>query len=44
MTLVSILYFVEKKVDYVVYEVGLGGKLDATNLWSQPEATFITSI
>ena len=25
------LYFKEQKVDYVVLETGLGGKLDATN-------------
>jgi len=28
---ISILYFIDKKVDIVVYEVGLGGRLDATN-------------
>lgn len=32
ITLLSYLYFYEKKVDYVVYEVGLGGRYDATNL------------
>lgn len=30
--LISILYFIDQKVDYVVYEVGLGGRLDATNV------------
>ena len=30
--LISILYFIDQKVDYVVYEVGLGGTLDATNV------------
>lgn len=30
--LISALYFVEHAVDYVVYEVGLGGRLDATNV------------
>lgn len=30
--LISILYFLDEKVDYVVYEVGLGGRLDATNV------------
>ncbi len=44
MTLISLWYFVDKKVDCVVYEVGLWWKLDTTNLWKQPLATFITSI
>ena len=30
--LISVLYFIDEKVDYVVYEVGLGGRLDATNV------------
>ena len=30
--LISALYFMDQKVDYVVYEVGLGGRLDATNV------------
>lgn len=30
--LVSVWYFLDKKVDYVVYEVGLGGTLDASNV------------
>ena len=30
--LISILYFLDEAVDYVVYEVGLGGRLDATNV------------
>jgi dihydrofolate synthase/folylpolyglutamate synthase len=32
LTLAAILYFSEKKVDYAVFEVGLGGRLDATNI------------
>lgn len=28
----SVIYFFEKQVDYVIYEVGLGGLLDATNI------------
>lgn len=30
--MISALYFKEQKVDYCVYEVGLGGRLDATNV------------
>ncbi|MBE5943424.1 MAG: bifunctional folylpolyglutamate synthase/dihydrofolate synthase [Lachnospiraceae bacterium] len=37
------IYFAEKSVDYVVYETGLGGRLDATNILS-PEISVITSI
>ena len=37
------VYFDEKKPDYVIYETGLGGRLDATNLIS-PLVTVITSI
>jgi len=40
---VSILYFIHEKVDYVVYEVGLGGRLDATNTIS-PLISIITNI
>ena len=39
----SVLYFLENHVDFVVYEVGLGGRLDATNIVS-PIVTAITNI
>ncbi|MBI4975534.1 hypothetical protein HZC20_02550 [Candidatus Peregrinibacteria bacterium] len=29
---IALMWFLEKKVDYVVLEVGLGGRLDATNI------------
>ncbi len=32
LTVLALKYFVEEKVDYVVLEVGLGGRLDATNI------------
>ena len=32
ITAVSFLYFYEKQCDIVVLEVGMGGKLDATNV------------
>ena len=35
-TAMALLYFVEKQVDYVVWEVGLGGRLDATNVVDAP--------
>jgi dihydrofolate synthase / folylpolyglutamate synthase len=37
-------YFAQEKLDYVVVEVGLGGRLDATNVFESPEITVITSI
>lgn len=43
ITLLSFLYFRLKKVDYAVIEVGLGGRLDATNV-IMPVLSVITSI
>lgn len=42
-TALAFLYFARKEVDIAVLEVGLGGRLDATNVCS-PEVTVITSI
>ncbi|MEI7668197.1 MAG: cyanophycin synthetase, partial [Erysipelotrichaceae bacterium] len=42
-TLIAILYFIEQKVDYAVMEVGLGGRLDATNIIT-PLVSVITTI
>jgi len=39
----SFLYFVQEKVDWTVVEVGLGGRLDATNIL-QPQITLITNV
>lgn len=41
--LISIQYFLDEKVDYVVYEVGLGGLLDATNV-IKPLISVITNV
>jgi dihydrofolate synthase / folylpolyglutamate synthase len=38
------LYFAQSAVDIAVIEVGLGGRLDATNVCDRPLATIITSI
>ena len=43
VTAVAFVYFVRQKVDWVVVETGLGGRLDATNVIS-PEVSVITSI
>ena len=43
-TAIGFCYFAEQKVDYAVVEVGLGGRLDATNVFSAPLVTAITTI
>lgn len=40
---ISFLYFADEKVDFAVIEVGLGGRLDATNVLL-PEVSVITNI
>lgn len=44
ITALAFLYFYEKKCDVVVLEVGLGGRLDATNIVSNPLVSVITKI
>lgn len=41
--LIAVLYFVDQNVDIALFEVGLGGRLDATNL-IRPLASVITNI
>jgi len=43
MTALALWYFAREKVDWVVWETGLGGRLDATNI-VQPEVVIITNI
>ncbi|MBS7007663.1 bifunctional folylpolyglutamate synthase/dihydrofolate synthase [Anaerostipes sp.] len=43
-TALSFLYFLDKKVDVVLLETGLGGRLDATNVITEPLCTMIASI
>ena len=42
-TIMAFQYFAEQKVDYAVIEVGLGGRLDSTNIIT-PELSIITNI
>ncbi len=42
-TMLALLYFAEQQVDWAVIEVGLGGRLDATNIIT-PALSIITSI
>lgn len=44
LTAMALLYFAEKSVDFVVLEVGLGGRYDATNVIEHPLVSVITSI
>jgi len=42
-TAIAFEYFKEKKVDFAIIEVGLGGRFDATNI-VKPEVSIITNI
>ncbi len=44
MTAVALLWYLREKSDIVVLEVGLGGRLDATNVIPAPEAAVIMNI
>ena len=44
MTAVGMEFFLEEQCDIVVLEVGLGGRLDSTNVIPAPEAAVITNI
>jgi dihydrofolate synthase / folylpolyglutamate synthase len=44
ITTAAWLYFAQEQVDIAVMEVGLGGRLDATNVIEQPLVSVITSI
>lgn len=44
ITATALLYFKEKNVDIVILEVGLGGRLDATNVIGKPLVSIIASI
>ncbi len=42
--LASLRYFSEQKTDYAVYETGLGGRLDATNVFPRPRLVLLTPV
>jgi dihydrofolate synthase/folylpolyglutamate synthase len=44
LTVVAMQYFKENKCDFVLLEVGLGGRLDATNVITYPLISVITKI
>ncbi|MDP5084925.1 MAG: bifunctional folylpolyglutamate synthase/dihydrofolate synthase [Yoonia sp.] len=43
-TVAALLAFTETPADYTLLEVGLGGRLDATNVIAQPSLTIITPV
>ena len=43
LTAMALVYFAEEQVEALVFEVGVGGRLDATNVVT-PEVSVITSI
>lgn len=43
-TALSFVYFLDKRVDYVLVECGMGGELDATNVIDRPMVSVIASI
>lgn len=44
LTALAFLWFCERKVDWVVLEVGLGGRLDATNAIEDPKVCLIAPV
>lgn len=44
LTTLALQYFKDQKVDYVILEVGLGGRLDATNIIEQSSLSIISKI
>ena len=44
ITAIGMVYFAERKCDFVVLEVGMGGALDSTNVIDAPEVAVLTNI
>ncbi len=43
-TIIALMYFAQKKVDWAVVEVGCGGRLDSTNVIPRKDVAVITNI
>ncbi|QQK07231.1 bifunctional folylpolyglutamate synthase/dihydrofolate synthase [Miniphocaeibacter halophilus] len=43
-TAMALLYFKDKNVDFAIFEVGLGGRYDATNIFKKKVLSVITNI
>lgn len=44
LTFMGFIYFYEKRVDYLLLEAGIGGRLDVTNIIEKPVLSIITAI
>ncbi|MBR6274485.1 MAG: hypothetical protein IKR27_05695 [Lachnospiraceae bacterium] len=44
ITVLSVLYFKEQNCDFCIFEAGLGGESDATNIFSNALLTVLTSV
>ncbi len=44
VTAIAMEFYKRKKVDYVILEVGMGGRLDSTNIIQKPLVSVITPI
>lgn len=44
LTITALLHFTSKNCDWVIWEAGMGGKTDATNIIQNPTACMITAI
>ncbi len=44
VTAIGLVYFAERKCDFTVLEVGMGGALDSTNVIDAPEVAVLTNI
>lgn len=42
--IIASLYFKDEEVDFAIFEVGMGGRLDATNILNHPLVSVITNI
>lgn len=42
--LIAVTYFAKEGVEYAIFEVGLGGRLDTTNIFEKPLVSVITSV
>ena len=43
LTLIAFMYFYDEKVDFLLLETGIGGRLDSTNIITKPVLSIITA-
>lgn len=44
MLALALAFFIQEKVEYVILEVGIGGRYDSTNFLTDPAACVVTSV